>query len=86
MATPCPRHAHQPLRHSTWQHSVGQGVTSHLEHRHDMLFSTLYDDLMATGVDGADIVHGQCIELDLARLEYLICRAINIPRSITCAL
>ena len=41
---------------------VGQGVVSRLEHR----------DLMATGADGAGIVvtvHGQRIELDLARLR-----------------
>jgi DNA-binding transcriptional regulator YiaG len=51
---------------------VGQGVVSRLEHRDDMLLSTLYDYLMATGADGADIVvtvHGQRIELDLARLR-----------------
>lgn len=51
---------------------VGQGVVSRLEHRDDMLLSTLYDYLMATGADGAGIVvtvHGQRIELDLARLH-----------------
>jgi hypothetical protein len=32
---------------------VGQGVVSQLEHRDDMLLSTLYDYLMATGADGA---------------------------------
>jgi hypothetical protein len=51
---------------------VGQGVVSRLEHRDDMLLSTLYDYLMATGADGAGIVvtvHGQRIELDLARLR-----------------
>ena len=51
---------------------VGQGVVSRLEHRDDMLLSTLYDYLMATGADGAGIVvtvHGQLIELDLARLR-----------------
>jgi predicted XRE-type DNA-binding protein len=50
---------------------VGQGVVSRLEHRDDMLLSTLYDYLMATGAEGAGIivtVHGQRIELDLARL------------------
>jgi predicted regulator of Ras-like GTPase activity (Roadblock/LC7/MglB family) len=51
---------------------AGQGVVSRLEHRDDMLLSTLYDYLMATGADGAGIVvtvHGQRIELDLARLR-----------------
>jgi DNA-binding transcriptional regulator YiaG len=51
---------------------VGQGVVSRLEHRDDMLLSTLYDYLMATGAEGAGIVvivHGQRIELDLARLR-----------------
>jgi hypothetical protein len=51
---------------------VGQGVVSRLEHRDDMLLSTLYDYLMATGADAAGIVvtvHGQRIELDLARLR-----------------
>jgi hypothetical protein len=51
---------------------VGQGVISRLEHRDDMLLSTLYDYLMATGADGASIVvtvHGQRIEPDLARLR-----------------
>jgi transcriptional regulator with XRE-family HTH domain len=51
---------------------VGQGVVSRLEHRDDMLLSTLYDYLMATGADGAGIVvtvRGQRIELDLARLR-----------------
>jgi DNA-binding transcriptional regulator YiaG len=51
---------------------VGQGVVSRLEHRDDMLLSTLYDYLMATGADGAGsvvTVHGQRIELDLARLR-----------------
>ena len=32
---------------------VGQGVVSRLEHRDDMLLSTLYDYLMATGAEGA---------------------------------
>jgi DNA-binding transcriptional regulator YiaG len=51
---------------------VGQGVISRLEHRDDMLLSTLYEYLMATGADGAGIVvtvHGQRIELDLSRLR-----------------
>jgi hypothetical protein len=51
---------------------VGQGVVSRLEHRDDMLLSTLYDYLMATGADGAGIVvtvHGQRIELDLGQLR-----------------
>jgi DNA-binding transcriptional regulator YiaG len=51
---------------------VGQGVVSRLEHRDDMLLSTLYDYLMATGADGAGIVvtvHGQRIELDLSQLR-----------------
>jgi DNA-binding transcriptional regulator YiaG len=51
---------------------VGQGVVSRPEHRDDMLLSTLYDYLMATGADGAGIVvivHGHRIELDLGRLR-----------------
>lgn len=51
---------------------VGQGVVSRLEHRDDMLLSTLYDYLMATGAEGAGIVvtvHGHRIELDLAQLR-----------------
>ena len=51
---------------------VGQGVVSRLEHRDDMLLSTLYDYLMATGAEGAGIVvivHGQRIELDLGGLR-----------------
>jgi len=51
---------------------VGQGVVSRLEHRDDMLLSTLYEYLMATGAEGAGIVvtvHGQRIELDLSRLR-----------------
>lgn len=51
---------------------VGQGVVSRLEHRDDMLLSTLCDYLMATGADSAGIVvtvHGQRIELDLSRLR-----------------
>ncbi|HEY4849245.1 MAG TPA: helix-turn-helix transcriptional regulator [Streptosporangiaceae bacterium] len=52
---------------------VGQGVVSRLEHRDDMLLSTLYDYLMATGAEGAGIVvivHGHRIELDLSRLRH----------------
>jgi transcriptional regulator with XRE-family HTH domain len=48
---------------------VGQAVVSRLEHRDDMLLSTLYDYLMATGAEGASIVvtvHGHRIELDLS--------------------
>jgi DNA-binding transcriptional regulator YiaG len=51
---------------------VGQGVVSRLEHRDDMLLSTLYDYLMATGAEHAGIavtVHGQRIELDLSQLR-----------------
>jgi hypothetical protein len=51
---------------------VGQGVVSRLENRNDMLLSTLFDYLMATGAEGASIVvtvHGLRIELDLARLR-----------------
>src|SRR5271165_2919995 len=51
---------------------VGQGVVSRLEHRDDMLLSTLYDYLTATGADAASIVvtvHGHKIELDLGRLH-----------------
>ena len=51
---------------------VGQGVVSRLEHRDDMLLSTLYDYLMATGAEGAGIVvivHGHRIEFDLSRLR-----------------
>jgi hypothetical protein len=51
---------------------VGQGVVSRLEHRSDMLLSTLYDYLTATGADTASIVvtvHGRRIELDLGRLR-----------------
>ena len=51
---------------------VGQGVVSRLEQRDDMLLSTLYDYLMATGAEGAGIVvivHGHRIELDLIRLR-----------------
>jgi len=51
---------------------VGQGVISRLEHRDDMLLSTLHDYLMATGAEGAAIVvivHGHRIELDLSHLR-----------------
>lgn len=51
---------------------VGQGVVSRLERRSDMLLSTLYDYLTATGADAASIVvtvHGQRVELDLGRLR-----------------
>ena len=51
---------------------VGQGVISRLEHRDDMLLSTLHDYLMATGAEGAAfvvIVHGYRIELDLSHLR-----------------
>ena len=51
---------------------VGQGAISRLENRGDMLLSTLYDYLTATGADAASIVvtvHGRKIELDLGRLH-----------------
>lgn len=51
---------------------VGQGVVSRLERRSDMLLSTLYDYLTATGADSASIVvtvHGRRIEIDLGRLR-----------------
>jgi hypothetical protein len=51
---------------------IGQGVVSRLEHRDDMLLSTVYDSLMATGAEGAGIVvivHGHRIELGLSRLR-----------------
>lgn len=51
---------------------VGQGAISRLENRGDMLLSTLYGYLTATGADAASIVvtvHGHKIELDLARLH-----------------
>jgi len=47
---------------------VGQAAVSRMESRGDMLLSTLYDYLTATGADTASIVvtvHGQRIELDL---------------------
>lgn len=53
---------------------VGQGVVSRLERRSDMLLSTLYDYLTATGADSASIVvtvHGRRVELDLGRLRTL---------------
>lgn len=51
---------------------VGQGAISRLENRGDMLLSTLYDYLTATGADAASIVvtvHGHKIELDLGRFH-----------------
>ncbi|HKD87185.1 MAG TPA: helix-turn-helix transcriptional regulator [Streptosporangiaceae bacterium] len=51
---------------------VGQGAVSRLENRGDMLLSTLYDYLTATGADAASIVvtvRGHKIELDLGRLD-----------------
>ena len=51
---------------------VGQGVVSRLERRSDMLLSTLYEYLTATGADSASIVvtvHGRRVELDLGRLR-----------------
>lgn len=51
---------------------VGQGAVSRLENRSDMLLSTLYDYLTATGADAASIVvivHGHKIELDLGQLH-----------------
>ena len=51
---------------------VGQGAISRLENREDMLLSTLYDYLTATGAEAASIVvtvHGHKIELDLGRLH-----------------
>jgi transcriptional regulator with XRE-family HTH domain len=50
---------------------VGQAAVSRLESREDMLLSTLYDYLTATGADAASIVvivHGQRIELDLGTI------------------
>jgi len=52
---------------------VGQGAVSRLENREDMLLSTLYDYLTATGADAASIVvtvRGHKIELDLERLRH----------------
>lgn len=51
---------------------VGQAAVSRMESRGDMLLSTLYDYLTATGADTASIVvtvHGRRIELDLASLR-----------------
>jgi DNA-binding XRE family transcriptional regulator len=52
---------------------VGQGAISRLENRGDMLLSTLYDYLTATGAEAASIVvtvHGHKIELDLGQLHH----------------
>lgn len=51
---------------------VGQAAVSRLENREDMLLSTLYDYLTATGADTASIVitvHGHRIELDLGTIR-----------------
>jgi DNA-binding XRE family transcriptional regulator len=51
---------------------VGQAAVSRMENRDDMLLSTLYDYLTATGADAASIVvivHGRRIELDLGSLR-----------------
>jgi DNA-binding transcriptional regulator YiaG len=51
---------------------VGQGVVSKLERRDDMLLSTLFNFLEATGAEDARIVvtvKGQDVELDLPRLR-----------------
>jgi transcriptional regulator with XRE-family HTH domain len=51
---------------------VGQAAVSRMESRGDMLLSTLYDYLTATGADPASIVvvvHGRWIELDLGSLR-----------------
>lgn len=51
---------------------IGQAAVSRLEGREDMLLSTLYDYLTATGADTARIVvtvHGHRIELDLGALR-----------------
>ena len=51
---------------------VGQAAVSRMESRGDMLLSTLYDYLTATGADAASIVvivHGRRIELDLGSLR-----------------
>jgi DNA-binding transcriptional regulator YiaG len=51
---------------------VGQAAVSRMENRGDMLLSTLYDYLTATGADADSIVvvvHGQRIELDLVSLR-----------------
>ena len=52
---------------------VGQAVVSRLENRNDMLLSTLFDYLMATGAEAASIVvtvHGRKVELDLGQLRH----------------
>lgn len=51
---------------------IGQAAVSSLEGREDMLLSTLYDYLTATGADTASIVvtvHGRRVELDLSALR-----------------
>ena len=51
---------------------VGQAAVSRMESRGDILLSTLYDYLTATGADTASIVvtvHGRRIELDLGSLR-----------------
>jgi DNA-binding XRE family transcriptional regulator len=51
---------------------IGQGAISRLENRGDMLLSTLYDYLTATGAEAASIVvtvRGHKIELDLGQLH-----------------
>jgi DNA-binding transcriptional regulator YiaG len=51
---------------------VGQAAVSRMESRGDMLLSTLYDYLTATGADAASIVvtvHGRRIELDLGSVR-----------------
>lgn len=51
---------------------VRQAAVSRMENRGDMLLSTLYDYLTATGADAASIVvtvHGRRIELDLGSLR-----------------
>ena len=51
---------------------IGQAAVSRMENRGDMLLSTLYDYLTATGADTASIVvtvHGHRIELDLGSLR-----------------
>ena len=53
---------------------VGQAAVSRLESREDMLLSTLYEYLTATGAEAASIVvivHGQRIELDLGTIRSL---------------
>lgn len=51
---------------------VGQAAVSCMDSRGDILLSTLYDYLTATGADTASIVvtvHGRRIELDLGSLR-----------------